>query len=92
MRASGAWAVAIAAMLTGSLPAASAQESELAGDDQDMRLAPRERAATSSPTDDHVAFMDAVSEEDISAATERANLLEEARRVAPVDLLWGVGR
>ena len=87
----GGWAFGILALLLGGLGAASAQDSEV-GDDDAMRLAPPERTTAANPTDEHAAFMNAVSAEDISAATEHANALEEARRVAPLDLLWGVGR
>lgn len=70
--------------------AALAQEPVAPADDSAMQLAPRERLHANSPSAEHVAFMDALTGENLAAETERQNQLEDARRVAPVDLRWGL--
>lgn len=71
---------------------ARAQDVVTEPDDSAMRLAPAERVSGRNPSDDHLAMMRAMTDEDITGATELANQLEQARRVAPIDVLWGVGR
>lgn len=85
-------AVFVAVMVSsiGGLAIGRAQDE--VGDDTPHHLAPAERVGTANPSDAHAASMVAITGEDIAAATERANQLDEARRLAPVDILWGVGR
>lgn len=69
---------------------AVAQEPAVVEDDSHLSLEPAERQRADNPTDAHVAFMRALDERDLSAETERQNELEDARRVALIDLFWGL--
>ena len=69
---------------------ALAQEGAVTTDDSHMALAPPERATARNPSDEHVAFMEALNAQNVSAETQRQNDIEEARRIANVDLHWGL--
>jgi hypothetical protein len=102
MRARVGGVVAVAGALALGIGVARAQEEDAplaaqvlesaSAEDAAMRLSPAPRVTAQNPSGEHAALMDSITDEDITGAAERENRLDEARRMAPMDLLWGLDR
>jgi hypothetical protein len=84
--------VALTSIPARGQPAEEEAAAEGEGVTEEVPLVPEERVIGPNPSDAHAEAMRAISAEDIAAATERANRLDEAVRMsAGIDLLFGIG-